>query len=68
MPQTDLADASRTVLIEVANVLGAFRSDLVLIGGWVPDLLYPGRNHVGSFDVDLAVSPGAVAANAYETI
>jgi hypothetical protein len=43
------------VLIEVMNVLGAFRDEIVLVGGWVPDLLYPGRGHMGLLDVDLAV-------------
>jgi hypothetical protein len=61
-------DAARAVLIEVVNILGAFKDDLVIVGGWVPDLMYPGKNHVGSLDVDLAVGPGAVGADAYSTI
>ena len=60
--------ASRSVLIEVANVLGAFRDQLVVIGGWVPDLWYPGCGHTGSLDVDFAVSPQALAGNVYGTI
>lgn len=60
--------ASRAVLIEVANVLGAFREHLVLVGGWVPELLFPDRGHMGSLDVDFAVAPTALADNAYETI
>ena len=61
-------DAARAVLIEVVNILGAFKNHIVLIGGWVPDLKYPGKNHLGSLDVDLAVDPGAVGADAYSTI
>jgi hypothetical protein len=68
MPEFDPTSASRAVLIEVMNVLGAFRDDIVLIGGWVPDLLYPNRGHMGSLDVDLAVSPGALHAAVYQTI
>lgn len=60
--------ASRAVLLEVMNVLGAFRDKIVLVGGWVPDLLYPNSGHMGSLDVDLAVSQSAIGANAYETI
>jgi len=60
--------AARAVLIEVVNILGAFKDDLVIVGGWVPDLMYPGKNHVGSLDVDLAVGPGAVGSDAYSTI
>src|SRR6202795_2101828 len=64
----DPISASRAVLIEVANVLGAFREHLVVVGGWVPELLFPNRGHMGSLDVDLAVAPTARAENAYETI
>jgi hypothetical protein len=39
------------------------RDEIVIVGGWVPDLLYPKRNHMGSFDVDLAVSPKALGGN-----
>lgn len=60
--------ASRAVLIEVLNVLGAFRDEIVLVGGWVPDLLYPNCGHAGSLDVDLAVSRTAVRENVYKTI
>jgi hypothetical protein len=56
------------VLIEVSNVLGAFRNDFVLVGGWVPELLYPNRGHGGSLDVDLAVRPTARTGNAYSSV
>ncbi len=68
MTPFDPTSASRAVLIEVMNVLGVFRDEIVLVGGWVPDLLYPGRGHMGSLDVDLAVSRRAVGENAYKTI
>ncbi|MBL8813375.1 MAG: nucleotidyl transferase AbiEii/AbiGii toxin family protein [Planctomycetaceae bacterium] len=61
-------DEARSVLVETLNVLGAFREQLVVVGGWVPDLLYPGKQHIGSIDVDLAVAPEALADNAYSTI
>jgi len=64
----DQAEAARAVLIEVVNILGAFKDDIVIVGGWVPDLKYPGKNHIGSLDVDLAIGPGAVGENAYSTI
>jgi hypothetical protein len=68
MPIFDPTSASRAVLIEVMNVLGVFRDKIVLVGGWVPDLLYPNSGHIGSLDVDLAISQTAIGANAYETI
>lgn len=52
----DQKKAAKSVLIEVWNVLGAFRDEMVLIGGWVPELHYPARGHVGSLDVDIAIS------------
>ena len=64
----DPTSASRAVLIDVINVLGAYRDKIVLVGGWVPDLLYPGRGHMGSLDVDLAIVPSALSENVYETI
>lgn len=63
-----LEDEARSVLVETLSILGAFRDHLVVVGGWVPDLLYPGKQHIGSIDVDLAVSPDALGANAYSTI
>ncbi len=57
MPTFNSTTASHAVLIEVANVLGAFRGQLVVVGGWVPELLFPNRRHIGSVDVDLAVAP-----------
>jgi hypothetical protein len=68
MPTFDQTSASRAVLIEVMNVLGAFRDEIVLVGGWVPELLYPDRGHIGSLDVDLAVSRAAIGKDAYKTI
>ena len=31
--------AARRVLVDVAQVLAAFRDAIVVVGGWVPDLL-----------------------------
>jgi hypothetical protein len=61
-------EAARAVLLEVLNALGAMRDELVIVGGWVPDLLYPASNHMGSLDVDLAVSPNAIGGSAYSSI
>ncbi|MEL7500446.1 MAG: hypothetical protein AAFN77_22825 [Planctomycetota bacterium] len=61
-------DAARAVLIEVLNVLGAFKDDIVIVGGWVPDLTYPEKKHIGSLDVDLAIGPNAVGEDVYNSI
>ena len=44
----DMVRAARSVMIELAHLLGEYRKYLVIIGGWVPELLFPG--HVGSMD------------------
>ena len=48
--------AARSVMLELVRLLGEYRDDMVIIGGWVPNLLLPdaGTKHIGSTDVDLA--------------
>lgn len=59
--QSDYTDrqveAARRVLIDLGQVLASFSDCIVLVGGWVPDLLLPDAEepHVGSIDVDLAL-------------
>jgi hypothetical protein len=50
-------EAARRVLIDVGQILASFSDCLVVVGGWVPDLLLPEaeEQHVGSIDVDLAL-------------
>jgi hypothetical protein len=44
------------VLIDVGQVLASFADAIVIVGGWVPDLLLPDtEDHIGSIDVDLAL-------------
>ena len=50
--------AARSVMLELVRLLGEYRDDMVIIGGWVPELLLPGAEtkHVGSTDVDASSS------------
>lgn len=50
-------EAARRVLIDLGQVLAAFEDALVVVGGWVPDLLLKEADepHIGSIDVDLAL-------------
>ncbi|GMV26741.1 MAG: hypothetical protein AMXMBFR58_27720 [Phycisphaerae bacterium] len=41
---------------------------IVVIGGWVPELTFPGRGHVGSFDVDLALDARRIRPDGYTSI
>jgi hypothetical protein len=56
-------EAARRVLVDVGQALGSFRDAIVVIGGWVPDLLLPNPEieHVGSIDVDLALDVAKLA-------
>lgn len=60
-------EAARRVIIELWQVLGAFRGAMVLVGGWVPELLLPGARppHTGSLDVDVLLNPAPLREARY---
>lgn len=60
--------ASRSVLVEVMTVLAAEVDKIVVVGGWVPELLYPGKGHIGSLDVDLALDGRRIQPAVYDSI
>jgi len=62
--------AARSVIIELVHLLGEYREDVVLVGGWIPSLLIPDAEvkHVGSADVDLALNHRGLPEAGYETI
>src|SRR6266404_2642393 len=60
--------ASHAVLVEVMTILGSEVENLVVVGGWVPELHYPGRGHIGSIDVDLALDGRKIRPAAYDSI
>jgi hypothetical protein len=66
----DLFSAARSVLLELVRLLGEFREDMVIVGGWVPQLILPQapKQHVGSIDVDLALDHRHLQDIGYETI
>lgn len=45
------------MLVDIGQGLAAFHDSIVVVGGWVPDLLAPDAEprHIGSIDVDLAL-------------
>jgi predicted nucleotidyltransferase len=49
--------AAHRVLVDVGQLLSSFHDAIVVVGGWVPDLLLPEAEpeHIGSIDVDLAL-------------
>ena len=62
--------AAKSVMIELFHLLGEYRDQIVLIGGWVPSLLVPGGDdpHVGSLDVDIALDHLSLAEAGYQSI
>ena len=62
-------DAAYSVLGEIVNILSPFAEDTRIIGGWVPKLLYPDKEHVGSIDVDVLLNQLKLQCrNGYTTI
>ncbi len=66
----DVVEAARSVLIELVHLLGEYRDDIVVVGGWVPHLILssPAKPHVGSIDVDLALNHRHLQEAGYATI
>ena len=61
--------AAYMILGELVNLLGEFSDDLRIIGGWVPTLLYPDSEHIGSIDVDVLLNQLQIKkAEGYKTI
>jgi hypothetical protein len=66
----DLVQAAHSVLLELVRLLGEYRDDIVVVGGWVPQLILPAEplKHVGSIDVDLAFNHRNLQDAGYATI
>jgi hypothetical protein len=60
-------EAARRVLIDIGQVLASFADSMVVIGGWVPDLLLSDAEepHIGSIDVDLALDASKLDEGRY---
>lgn len=59
--------AARAVLVEIVQILGAYRDGFVVVGGSVPGLLVPEADplHVGTIDVDLGLDPDTLGDGEY---
>ncbi len=68
--EAEAVAAARSVLLELTRLLGEYRDNVVLVGGWVPELLFPSAEpkHVGSLDVDLALDHRKLTDAGYATI
>ena len=70
--QTDYSagqrEAAHRVLVEIANILDEYKDDILVVGGWVPDLYFPDDGHIGSIDVDILLNHFGLTSSAYATI
>ena len=64
------ARAVRSVLIEIAQILGSFRDKFVVVGGAVPWLLLDNAvmRHVGTIDIDLVLDAEALGDGEYASV
>ncbi len=66
----EAVEAARSVMLELAHLLGEYQEGIVIVGGWVPELLLGdvGQPHTGSLDVDLALDHRTLSEVGYKTI
>jgi hypothetical protein len=66
----EIVEAARSVQLEVMRILGEYQENIVIVGGWVPELLLPNaeEKHIGSSDVDLALNHRRISESGYKTI
>ncbi len=65
-----LVRAARSVLLELVHLLGEYWDNIVLVGGWVPEILLGSNEnpHVGSIDIDLALDHLGLRDEGYKSI
>ncbi len=65
----EMVQAAYCVLGEIVNILEPYADDMRIVGGWVPLLLFPGNDHIGSIDVDVLFNQNEIRkAQSYENI
>jgi hypothetical protein len=66
----EAVEAAHSVLLELSRLLGEYQDSIVVVGGWVPELLLSQapRQHVGSIDVDIALDHRKLKEVGYKTI
>ena len=60
--------AAHRVLVELVNLFDEYRDEIRIVGGWVPDLMFPGEGHVGSVDVDVLINHAKLKDSGYLTM
>lgn len=62
--------ACKWVLIELVQVLGEFRDQMAIVGGWVPPYLVTSEAeaHVGTLDIDVALNFAQISDETYTSL
>ncbi len=61
-------EAAHRVLIELVNIFSQYEDDLRIVGGWVPDLMFPEDGHIGSIDVDVLINHLTLQDEGYQNM
>lgn len=61
-------DAAHRILVELVNLFTEYQDDIRIVGGWVPDLMFPEEGHIGSVDVDLLINHLTLKDSGYQTM
>jgi len=61
-------EAAYKVLVELMNLFGKYKDDILIIGGWVPELMSPKEGHIGSVDVDVLINHLTLREAGYQTM
>lgn len=61
-------EAAHRVLVELINLFDMYKDDIRIVGGWVPDLMFPNEGHIGSVDVDVLINHLELKDSGYQTM
>ena len=61
-------EAAHRVLAELVNLFNEYEDDIRIVGGWVPDLMFQGKGHVGSVDVDVLINHMTLQDEGYQNM
>ena len=61
-------EAARRILVELVNLFDAYADEIRVVGGWVPDLMFPDEGHIGSVDVDILINHLTLKDAGYQTM
>ncbi len=61
-------EAAHRILVELVNLFDAYKDEIRIVGGWVPDLMFPNEGHIGSVDVDILINHLMLKDSGYQSM